>query len=56
MPAGVSDWLIVRFDGYVTNVGDGPLDYLRQPAGPGEGGSARAHGLRVDDWSAARWT
>ena len=31
MPAGVADWLIVRFDGYITNVGDGPLDIFGNP-------------------------
>ena len=35
MPAGVDDWLIVRFDGYVTNVGDGPLDIAGNPQIPG---------------------
>ena len=35
MPAGVDDWLIVRFDGYVTNVGDGPLDITGNPQIPG---------------------
>jgi hypothetical protein len=35
MPAGVDNWLIVRFDGYVTNVGDGPLDIFGNPQVPG---------------------
>ena len=35
MPAGVDSWLIVRFDGYITNVGDGPLDIFGNPQVPG---------------------
>jgi Lysyl oxidase len=35
IPAGVGDWLIVRFDGYITNIGDGPLDIFGNPQVPG---------------------
>lgn len=31
LPTPVDDWLIVRFDGYITNVGAGPLDVAGNP-------------------------
>lgn len=46
---GVDNWLVVRFDGYVTNVGPGPLDIEGNPQVPG-GMAQRAR--TGDGWTA----